>query len=69
MPASAAVGNEAEVGEALDKLNKKAAVLTSADASGLADKLVALGGVKADAASLAQTMGSAVLAVSHGKGV
>ncbi len=59
--------NLANSGEALDKLNKKAAVLTSADASGLADKLVALGGVKADAASLAQTMESAVLAVLSGK--
>lgn len=57
----------ANSGEALDKLNKKAAVLTSADASGLVDKLVQLGGVKTDAASLAQQMESSVLAVLSGK--
>lgn len=59
--------NLANSGEALDKLNKKAAVLTSADASGLVDKLVQLGGVKTDAASLAQQMESSVLAVLSGK--
>jgi hypothetical protein len=53
-------------GEALDKLNKKAAVLTSADVAGLADKVVSLGGVKTDVASLAQTLEGAALAVLSG---
>ena len=35
-------------GEALDKLKKKAAVLSHADAAGLKDLAVALGGVCAD---------------------
>jgi len=54
-------------GESLDKLNKKAAVLTSAEVSGLTDKVVSLGGVQTDAAALATTMESATLAVLSGK--
>lgn len=56
-----------EGGEALDKLNRKAAVLTSADAAGLADKAAALGGVRTDAAGLAATLEKNVLAVVRGK--
>lgn len=54
-------------GDALDKLNKKAAILTDADASGLVDKALALGGVRTDTASLPQTLESASLAVISGK--
>ncbi|MFR9040353.1 MAG: hypothetical protein ACLVIW_11535, partial [Bilophila wadsworthia] len=39
-------------GEALDKLKKKAAVLSHADAAGLKDLAVALGGVCADASGI-----------------
>ncbi len=53
-------------GEALDKLNKKAAVLPNADASGLADKAVALGGVKCAPADIASTLEKSVLAVVDG---
>lgn len=54
-------------GDALDKLNKKAAVLTDADVNGLAAKALALGGVKTDVASLAGTLENASLAVIFGK--
>ena len=54
-------------GDALDKLNKKAAVLTDADVNGLAAKALALGGVKTDVASLAGTLENASLAVISGK--
>ncbi|MBO5491669.1 MAG: hypothetical protein J5960_09665 [Desulfovibrio sp.] len=56
----------ADGGSALDKLNKKAAVLVNADASGLADKAVALGGVQTDAVGLAATLEKNVLAVTAG---
>ena len=53
-------------GESLDKLNKKAAILPNADASGITEKAQALGGVKTDAASLAQTLEKNVLAIIEG---
>lgn len=56
----------ASSGEALDKLNKKAAVMPNADANGLADKAAALGGVKCAHADLAQTLEKATLAIVDG---
>ncbi len=43
-------------GEALDKFSRKAAILTRADAAGLEAEIIALGGVKAGAAELAQAL-------------
>lgn len=59
--------NLAGSGEALDKLNKKAAILPNAETAGLADKAAALGGVKTDAAGLAGTLENAAFAVLSGK--
>lgn len=54
-------------GDALDKLNKKAAVLTNADRGGLVDRALALGGVRTDAASLASALEDTIFAVISGK--
>ncbi len=54
-------------GEVMDKLRKKAAILSDADTAGLPDKAVALGGVQSDMANLAATLEKNVLAVTKGK--
>ncbi|MBQ9453197.1 MAG: hypothetical protein IJU65_07915 [Desulfovibrio sp.] len=56
-----------DASEGLDKLRKKAAVLTNAETSGLADKAAALGGVQSDVATIAATLEKNVLAVTRGK--
>lgn len=57
------LGNKSE---ALDKLNKKAAVMPNADAAGVVDKAAALGGVKTSPADLVQTLEKASLAIVEG---
>lgn len=52
--------------DALDKLNKKAAVLTDADTTGLVEKAAALGGVKTTPSEVAQTLERNVLAILEG---
>ena len=52
-------------GDALDKLNKKAAVLTNADRGGLVDRALALGGVRTDAASLASALEDTEIGRAH----
>lgn len=55
-----------DAGEALEKLNKKAAVLPNADTAALADKAAALGGVKTTGAEVAAVLEKAPFAVLEG---
>ena len=54
-------------GDALDKLNKKAAVLVNANAAGLVDKAVALGGVKTATADAVAAVEKGAFVVLSGK--
>ena len=55
-----------DAGEALDKLNKKAAVLPNAETATLADKAATLGGVKTTGAEVAAVLEKSPFAVLEG---